>query len=217
MSDIDWEHWKLEKKLPLWQVMLLSLGVNPEKVRLKKIPESIFISLKPEMKFDSITDRKGYKDQDFDKRSAILEKRRFEGKFDSGTGYIDLEKFVNWAIEQKLSIPEELKSLYGRLVTKEQFQIVDGKQFFLNQTQFSSVQFKTQQDWVEVVREVVRLQCDQEVNKSKLDQKYWSIFAEGYLAAFRAVGQMGRPIKASTIVKEAFSADHWWTRNIKRE
>ena len=73
MSDIDWEHWKLEKKLPLWQVMLLSLGVNPEKVRLKKIPESIFFSLKPEMKFDSIAERKGYKDQDFEKISLILE------------------------------------------------------------------------------------------------------------------------------------------------
>lgn len=217
MSDIDWEHWKLEKKLPLWQVMLLSLGVNPEKVRLKKIPESIFISLKPEMKFDSITDRKGYKDQDFEKRSSILEKRRYEEKFESGHHDIDLEKFVNWAVKEELSIPDELKSLYGKLVTKEQFQVIDGKLFFLNKAQFSSVKFKSQEDWIEVIREVVKLQCDQELNKTKLDEKFWSIFSEGYLAAFRAVGPMGKPIKASTIVKEAFSADQWWTRNIKRE
>ena len=217
MSDIDWEHWKLEKKLPLWQVMLLSLGVNPEKVRLKKIPESIFISLKPEMKFDSITDRKGYKDQDFEKRSSILEKRRYEEKFESGHHDIDLEKFVNWAVKEELSIPDELKSLYGKLVTKEQFQVIDGKLFFLNQAQFGSVKFKTKPDWVEVVRNVVKHHCDQELNKSKLDEKFWSIFSEGYLAAFRAVGPMGKPIKASTIVKEAFSADHWWTRNIKPE
>lgn len=217
MSDIDWEHWKLEKNLPLWQVMLLSLGVNPDKVRLKRIPESIFISLEPEMKFESITDRKGYKDHDFEKRLSILIKRRFEEEFDSGTKKIDLEKFVNWAIKSDLSIPDELKSLYGRLVTKEQFQIVDGKQFFLNQTQFSSVQFKSQPDWVEVVRKLVKLRCDQEKNKAQLVQKDWALFAEGYLFAFQATGPMNKPLKAETIIKEAFREDQWWARAIKPE
>ena len=216
MSNIDWEHWKLEKKLPIWQVMLLSLGVNPDKVKHKLSPEAAFFALEPELKFNSIADRNGLKDEDFAKRLNILKKRRVD-EFDSGNYDIDLEKFVTWAIKRELPIPDELMSLYGRLITKEQFQIIDGKLFFLNQAQFSSVKFKTQEDWVEVIREVVRLHCDQELNKSKLDEKFWSIFSEGYLAAFRAVGPMGKPIKASTIVKEAFSADHWWTRNIKPE
>jgi hypothetical protein len=216
MSDIDWEHWKLEKKLPIWQVMLLSLGVNPDKVRLKLSPEAAFFALEPELQFKYIADRNGLREDDFAKRLKILKKRRV-GVFDSGNYDIDLEKFVNWAIKEELPIPDELMSLYGRLITKEQFQIIDGKLFFLNQAQFSSVKFKTQEDWVEVIREFVKLQCDQELNKSKLDEKYWSIFAEGYLAAFRAVGPMGKPIKANTIVKEAFTADHWWTRNIKPE
>jgi hypothetical protein len=217
MSDIDWDHWKLEKKLPLWQVMLLSLGVNPEKVRLKKIPESIFFSLKPEMKFDSIAERKGYKDQDFEKRSLILEKRRFEEKFDSGMNDIDLEKFINWAIKNNLTIPDEMKSLYGQLVVKEQFEVVDGKQFFRHQQHPPIIQFKTQPDWVEVVRNVVKLRCDQEKNKSKIIQKDLATFAEGYLYAFRAIGPMNTPLKADTIIKEAFRAGQWWKRSIKPE
>jgi hypothetical protein len=217
MSDIDWEHWKLEKNLPLLQVMLLSLGVNPEKVRLKKIPESIFFSLKPEMKFDSITDSKGYKDQDFEKRLSILEKRRFEERFDSGMNDIDLEKFINWAIKENLTIPDEMKSLYGQLVVKEQFEVVDGKQFFRHKQHPPIIQFKTQPDWVEVVRNVVKLRCDQEKNKAQLVQKDWALFAEGYLFAFQATGPMNKPIKAETIIKEAFREDQWWARAIKPE
>ncbi len=217
MSDIDWEHWKLEKKLPIWQVMLLSLGINPDLVKLKHSPESLAFGIQPELQFKSIADRNGLRDEEFEKRLAVLQKRRFDGEFDSGNYDIDLEKFVIWAIKEELPIPDELKSLYGLLVTKEQFQIVDGKHYFNSQTQFVSVKFKTQSDWVAVVREFVKLNCEQEINKTKLDEKYWSIFAEGYLAAFRAVGPMGKPIKANTIVKEAFSADHWWSRNIKPE
>lgn len=217
MSDIDWEHWKLEKKLPIWQVMLLSLGINPDLVKLKHSPESLAFGIPPERQFKSIADKNGLKDEIFEKRLAVLKKRRFDGEFDSGNYDIDLEKFVSWAIKEELSIPDKLMSLYGRLVTKEQFQVIDGKLFFLNQAQFGSVKFKTKLDWVEVVRNVVKHHCDQELNKSKLDEKFWSVFSEGYLAAFRAVGPMGKPIKASTIVKEAFSADHWWTRNIKPE
>jgi hypothetical protein len=217
MSNIDWEHWKLEKKLPIWQVMLLSLGVNPDKVKLKLSPEATFFALKPDLQFNSIADRNGLGAEVFEKRLTILQKRRFDEKFDSGNQDIDLEKFVNWATKENLPIPDELKSLYGLLVTKEQFQVVDGKQYFNNQAQFVSVQFKTQQDWVEVVRNVVKLRCDHEINKSKIIQKDLAIFAEGYLHAFRATGPKSIQIKAETIMKEAFRAEQWWKRSIKPE
>lgn len=217
MSGIDWKHWKLEKKLPIWQVMLLSLGINPDLVKLKQSPESLAFGIQPELQFKSIADRNGLKDAEFKKRLAVLQKRMFDGEFDSGNYDIDLEKFVIWAIKEELSIPDELKSLYGRLVTKEQFQIVDGKHYFNSQTQFVSVKFKTQSDWVEVVRNVVKLRCDQEKNKTKITQNDLAMFAEGYLYAFQAKGPMNTQLKAETIIKEAFRDGQWWRRFIKPE
>lgn len=117
MSNIDWEHWKLEKKLPIWQVMLLSLGINPDTANLKLTNESLAFGLVPEIQFKYIVDRNGLIDEVFEKRLTILQKRRFDENFNSDSHDIDLEKFVNWAIKENLPIPDELKSLYGLLVT----------------------------------------------------------------------------------------------------
>ncbi len=217
MSDIDWEHWKLEKKLPIWQVMLLSLDVNPDKVKLKLSPESLAFGIPPERQFKSIADRNGLSDKDFENRLKILQKRRFDEAFDSGMNDIDLENFVNWAIKEDLVIPDEMKSLYGQLVVKEQFEVIDGKQFFCRKQRFQNIQFKTQPDWVEVVRSVVKLRCEQEKNKSKITQKDLAMFAEGYLYALNATGPMKTPLKAETITKEAFRAEQWWKRYITPE
>ena len=100
MSNIDWEHWKLEKKLPIWKVMLLSFNINPDIVKLKLSPESLAFGFAPERQFKSIADRNGLIDEVFEKRLTILQKRRFDEKFDSGINDIDLEKFVNWAIKE---------------------------------------------------------------------------------------------------------------------
>ncbi len=217
MSDIDWEHWKLEKKLPIWQVMLLSLGVNPDSVKLKFPPESLAFGIQPELQFKSIADKNGLKDEVFEKRLTVLQKRRFDEAFDSGMSDIDLERFVNWAITENLKIPDEMKSLYGQMVAKEQFEIVDGKKFFHRKQYSPIIQFKTQSDWVEVVRNVVKLRCDQEKNKSKITQKDLAMFAEGYLYALQATGPMNIQLKAETIIKEAFRDEQWWIRSIKPE
>lgn len=197
--------------------MLLSLGINPDQVKLKVSPESLAFGIQPERQFKSIADRNGLRDEEFEKRLTILQKRRLDGKFDSGNQDIDLEKFVNWAITENLKIPHEMKSLYGQLVAKEQFEIVDGKQFFQRKQHSPIIQFKTQPDWVEVVRNVVKLRCDQEKNKTKITQKDLAMFAEGYLYALQATGPMNTQLKAETIIKEAFRDGQWWRRFIKPE
>jgi hypothetical protein len=67
-------------------------------------------------------------------------------------------------------------------------------------------------NWKDLVKEKTLEYCQ---GKSDISEKNVSSHMEGYLLALYENGQIPAPKKAATIVKEVYSAEQWWARNIK--
>ena len=113
MSDIDWNHYSLVGHTETWKVVCLSLGINPKDVEVETDHYATMLS----NPIQKITPKRNkYKgdltQKEIDNRYEIIEKRKFDGDYYYNDYTIDIEKFVKFANQIKISLPYEFKNLF---------------------------------------------------------------------------------------------------------
>jgi len=113
MSDIDWNHYSLVGHTETWKVVCLSLGINPKDVEVEIDHYATMLS----NPIQKITPKRNkYKgdltQKEIDNRYEIIEKRKFDGDYYYNDYTIDIEKFVKFANQIKISLPYEFKNLF---------------------------------------------------------------------------------------------------------
>jgi hypothetical protein len=186
MEKIDWNHWLLMKTVTQWEAALLSLNIDPSCLKVSGLENG-----DPLLRFDNDTPLSSEQKSAFSKRVDEIENNQNLEGFACGSFHIDLNGFVDWMILKNQDLP-------SKLATLATVQTPSSKKY--------------PSDWKDLVKEKTLEYCQ---GKRDISEKNASFHMEGYLVALYENGQIPAPKKAATIVKEVYSAEQWWARNIK--
>lgn len=103
----NWNKWKLIHDAEVWQVIALSLDIDPAKVTRSKqdwMAGSHYVNHEGLIFQDRLDIVKG-------NFAEIDQKPKHKGSYGSAYCYISIANFAHWAISKEINIPDEMKEL----------------------------------------------------------------------------------------------------------
>jgi len=188
MEEIDWNYWLVMKSVSTWDAALLSVNINPLRAYVDG-----FINEKANIVFYRNHVPEPEEQEAFAKRRSIIENNYDSDTYAYKNGQVDLVKFINWMKLKNQEMPDAMVEIAT-------ISLPLNKQY--------------PKDWKELVKQQTLLYCKNR-NKHDINEKAASAYMEGYLTALFDNRQITSIKKAGTIVKEVYSAEQWWAREVK--
>lgn len=110
MEAINWDHWLSLDNVFIWEAALLSLELNPEKVKIRK--DNFAYTGDPDLLmplFPLSFNWNGLNESIFQKRYSFINANKRDGAYFLGIHKLDLKKFIAWAAQEStITLPKSM-------------------------------------------------------------------------------------------------------------